>query len=109
MRTRSLAHFAVLAVLFIVGCDGQSKSTAEPDQDDPEQLKLDSNAELKKALQNVAATGEGGSELAGVREGIEALTDEKLKADLLADLEKLESTESPDAVKPLAAAMAEKL
>lgn len=66
---------------------------------------------IKARLQEVAASGMGGSALMGIRESLEAYkaTDEQKANELLADLGNLEAAQDPEQVKRLASEMAAKL
>ena len=106
--------FLVLVVsLFVGGCgggDAQSSSPTDSVSDD-ERAKVDSIAEIKQRLQEISASGQGGSSVIGLRPSIEALqaTDAAKAQQLLTDLDNLESAQTPEQVKQIATRMAAKL
>ncbi len=66
---------------------------------------LADKAEIKQRLEGVAQSGNSGSALAGMREGIEKLGDKAL----LSDFDQLEKASTPEQVKQIAARMISKL
>ncbi|NQV27642.1 MAG: hypothetical protein HQ518_25105 [Rhodopirellula sp.] len=71
---------------------------------------VQSQAELKSLLESIAASGEGGSALAGVSTSIETLSiDDAKKQTLLKDFQQLNATSDPAKVKQIAGRMASQL
>ena len=97
---------------FIAGCgggveDGPVSGPAPPTLD--EANKVGSTAELKTRLEAVAASGQGGSGLAGIQSAIDELQDASLKGTLSKDYAQLEKASDPAKIKALAKKMADKL
>lgn len=107
--TRLFSVAVVLTALTLSACSGPTdEPSAGPSVSEDEQAKVDSAAEIKKILEGIAASGEGGSSLVGLRPSIEGL-DAPNKDALLADLTKLEAAASPEQIKQIAKSMAAKL
>ena len=106
---RLLCVATLLTTLTLGGCSGPAdEPSAGPSVNEDEQAKVNSAAEVKKILEGIAASGEGGSALVGLRPSIEGLGSSN-KDELLADLGKLEAATSPDEIKKIAKSMAAKL
>ena len=84
--------------LFLLGCN----AAAPPTSTAPVEVK--SSDQLKERLKQIAASGSGGSGLAGMRELIQ-----KTDSALLPDYEALEKVQKPDQVKAAANKLLDKL
>ena len=106
---RLLCCLAVLGSLFAVSCGGTDTASSGVSEEDGAKVK--STAEIKKTLEGIAASGEAGSSLMGLRASIESLStsDADKSKELLADLDTLEKASSADEVKKLAKGMSDKL
>ncbi len=94
---------AMVVICGLAGCGGRSRI------DEPVGYK--SHAELKARLLEVSKYGDGGSSLGGIPESIAALTKDhpELGKQLLADFQKLNTTDSKDERKKIAQAMADRI
>ena len=108
MRHIYLALVLLSCCLFGCGNPHGDAPPSGPNVDLNEQAKVDSPAEIKKMLEAIAESGEGGSGLVGLRPSIEGLSSPN-KEELLADLDKLEAATDPEEVKKIATRMAGKL
>jgi hypothetical protein len=108
---KHLFYLLCVAVsLSLTACDNGGGEEAGAVSDD-QAAQLASTAELKQTLQDIANSGDGGSALMGLRPSIESMESadpEKAKL-LLAELDELESAESPEDIKRIAEQMAGKL
>jgi hypothetical protein len=103
-------HFAFLASLIGLSACGQSGS-APLNQTVEQQNAVNSKADLKARLQEIAKTSAAGSATVGMQGGIDSLKAEnaKLADELTASLKKLESAKKPADVTRIANEMAAKL
>ncbi len=92
----------LLALSVAVGCGGAGSSPPSEPSPAPE---VTNDTQLKERLQFIAESGGMGSALAGIKE----LCEKTGKAALLADAEKLENAQSPEAAKAIAKGMLGKL
>jgi hypothetical protein len=92
----------VLALSVAVGCGGGGSSPPTEPSPTPE---VTSDAQLKERLQYIAESGGMGSAFAGIKE----LCEKSGKPALVADAQKLESAQSPEAAKAIAKGMLGKL
>ena len=101
--------FGVVMCVCLVGCGGPTSSTTTPAP--KADVPVDSSAELKKMLEEIANTGATGSAAAGLRPSIQQLakTDAAKGAALLKQLDQLEAEQDPTKIKALAKKMAEQL
>ena len=99
-----LRFLVLLAAVAMVGCDGGSGAVSV---DAPEVT----SSGAKTALEAIAESGEFGSEVMEIREGLEKLkeTDSAKGDELLADLDELEAMSGSEAIKTKAKEMADKL
>ena len=91
-----------------IGCGTPVASNVDPGK---EKI-VSSNADLKKRLQDVAASGTSGSGLMGIKESIEQAvrsSNSKLADDLIKDFNLLSQTTDAAEIKTIATRMAEKL
>lgn len=111
IRSRfAVAAASCICLSIIVGCGGDDGASTEASLSVEEQAAVASQAELKSLLQSVAASGEGGSALAGVGSSIEGLSlNDADKQKLLKDYEELNAATDPDKIKTIATRMASKL
>ncbi len=108
---RALGCLLVMSCcLWSIGCGA---TTPELSSVDPVKEKTStSNAELKKRLEDVAATGTSGSGLMGIKESIDQAvrpTNAKLADDLTNDFNVLSQVSDPVEIKTIATRMASKL
>ncbi len=93
-----------------IGCG--SAATVQSSVDPVKEKTVASNAELKKRLEEVAASGSGGSGLMGLKESIDQAVrgaNAKLADDLTKDLDLLSQAGDPAEIKTIATRMAGKL
>lgn len=102
--------FLVGWCVWSIGCGG---TTSAPEIVDPANTQtVSSSAELKKLLQDVAASGTGGSGLSGIKESIDQAVrpgNAKLADDLTNDFNLLSQTSDPEEIKTIATRMADRL
>ncbi|SFH57566.1 hypothetical protein [Planctomicrobium piriforme] len=108
---RSFVLLSVLCLgLALPGCGSSSSQPALTAADQGFVAVNNSTTDLKKRLEQIATTGEGGSSLEGLAESIEKnVTDPAKKASLLSDANLLNGYSEPERIKPVAKRMAEKL
>lgn len=99
-----------LFLSFVAGCGSADSQGEEPSATVEELAAVESQEELKRLLQSVADSGEGGSALAGVATSIETLSlEDAQKQSLQKDFEQLNSETDPAKVKSIATRMVSKL
>ncbi len=92
------------------GCGGSP--APQPPVDSAKERQVNSTAELKKRLEEMAASGSGGSAVLGLKESIDQTirsSNAKLADELMKDVELLQSTTDPAEIKTIATRMAGKL
>ena len=102
--------FVVSSCLWSIGC-GTADSVSS-NVDPAAQKTVSSNAELKKRLEDVAASGTGGSGLMGIKESIDQAVrpaNGKLADDLTNEFNLLSQASDPAEIKTIATRMAGKL
>jgi len=88
-----------------VGCGSRDKIVPSPQNGAQTQV-MDSVDALRKKLEIISQTGEGGSSLEGVSESIEKnVPDPAMKASLMKDASALNSSSDPEQNKKIAARM----
>lgn len=95
------------------GCGGPSSGpvAGPPPATLDQAMKPKSTDELKTRLNEIAASGQGGSGVAGIRPALDDLktSNPVLAAELISDCVKLEVATKPEEVKSIAKRMADKL
>lgn len=108
-----LATSLVVFCIFTSGCGGgASQPPAKSTEDQLKEKTSASTADLKKRLEDVAASGSGGSGLLGIKESIEQTvrpTNAALATELLTDYGLLSQTSDPATIKTIATQMAGKI
>ncbi len=94
----------LVALTVLAGCGGGRSEIDEP-------VSYKSHSELKTRLLEVSQYGDGGSSLGGIPESIAELTKDKpeLGKQLLADFQKLNTTDSKAERKKIAKEMADRI
>jgi hypothetical protein len=102
---RLLRGLILVVAVAMVGCEGEKAVKVQPS------VAPTGTAAAKAVLQEIAQSGQLGSGVMQLREGLEQLkqTDAAKGDALLADLKELEATSDPEQVKAKAQAMADKL
>jgi len=110
MKNCLVDHTRVITGCFVLmivqaGCGSRDVTVPSPQNIVQEQV-IDSVNALRKKLEIISTTGEGGSSLEGVRESIEKnVSNPGLKASLLKDATQLEASTNPEQNKKIAAKM----
>lgn len=95
-----------------IGCGGGPEPVVKTTEDAVKEKTATSTADLKKRLEEVAASGISGSGLMGLNESIDKVvrpTDAKLADALATDFNLLTQTTDPAEIKTIATRMASKL
>lgn len=110
---RNLLFVLIMGGLSAVGCGGSSEPATDAATVDPAKAQVSaSTGELKTKLQEIAASGAGGSSTMGIKETIDQVirpANAKLADDLAKDLELLSRSSDTAEIKAVAAKMASKL
>ncbi len=93
----------------VLGCGGTGTPPDIPSTE--EALKVSGKDQLKQRLEGIAASGAGGSGLAGLSDAIKGLqgSDAALADQLLKDLSVLENMQNPEQIKAQASKMVAKI
>lgn len=94
------------------GCGGGGSSAPQTPVDSAKERQVNSTADLKKRLEEMAASGSGGSAVLGLKESIDQSvrsSNANLADELMKDVELLQNTTDPAEIKTIATRMAGKL